>query len=164
MSITEALKKLVTAIKGTGDPTEVPGDNVAEVVNEVSKAIQNKPADFAPFVITVTDNSGTISSDVTFAEVLAAIEAKKLLVCNFSGSMSGSPVNVVVSDYYKLYSGDTISSITFVIGGRLSAPAQGGGTTMYPYIISISMSSSGISYGYTAAEPVSQQAGSDSVT
>ena len=147
MSIVNALKKLVVALGGASDPDAVPGGNVAEVVNEVTNAVGKQQNTFTPFVVTIEDNSEVVSSDVAFEDLVEAVESDQLVVCKFSGNVDGEPVNVVTTDYYKIYSGSDLAAIVFAIAGRLNY-----GGAMYPYVISINIEGNTITYGCTVAD------------
>ena len=83
MSIVDALKKLVVAFGGASEPEEVPGANVADVIEELAK---NPPSGggTAPLVVNIsTDNNGSIMNR-TFREIEdAVLSGRYVLVYEF---------------------------------------------------------------------------------
>lgn len=106
MSIVDALKKLVVALGGAKDVNEVHGANVAEVIDVLA---ENPPASGGDSTlrIKVTDGieAGTYVSDTTFAEIVEAIEADRILICDvdatFSLGSSSMPGSFTFSDYSR---------------------------------------------------------------
>lgn len=56
---------------------------IGSYTNPADIATKQNVEDVAPFVVTFTDNNGTITSDKTFAEIIAAISAKKTVMALF---------------------------------------------------------------------------------
>lgn len=74
MSIIDALKKLVAAIGLANDPAEVPGDNIAEVIEQVAENVGNVPTSSSIFVVNMISDPQTGSSvlDSTWKEIYDA--------------------------------------------------------------------------------------------
>lgn len=73
MSIVDALKKLVVAFGGASEPEEVPGANVADVIEELAKNPPSGGGIAAPLVVNISpENDGSIM-DRTFQEIEDAV-------------------------------------------------------------------------------------------
>lgn len=119
MSIVDALKKLIVAVGSAQDVNEVPGANVAEVINVFA---ENPPVSGGNPVlrIKVTDGAeaGTYVSDVAFADIVDAIENDETLICDIDATLAigpnSAPVNLTFSSYSRVYDGEDLQTVVFI--------------------------------------------------
>lgn len=81
MSIVDALKKLVVAFGGASEPEEVPGANVADVIEELAKNPPSGGVGAAPLVVNISPNNNGSIMDRTFQEIEdAMLSGRSILI------------------------------------------------------------------------------------
>lgn len=144
MSIVDALKKLVVAFGGAEAPEAVPGSNVAEVVEELSKSVTpitppEPSGDSGQLTVHVDATGETVTCDTEWADIVAADTAGKNLICHVDLSVGGTTIHFVTGDYYRIMEDSALSAMIFAITGANGDPS----TTYTVQVIHVTLSGDG---------------------
>lgn len=118
-TIANSLKKLVVKLGGASNPMDVPGNNISEVVDQITNIVNEAPSGASVFRIHVADGTAanTYVSDVSFEEVAAAIEADETLICDVDATSTFGEMHFTTASYGKTFREEALETVTFMFGG-----------------------------------------------